>query len=197
VSGPITGNTMRNKSTALLFIFAAAATLATKPLAASPVTYTYTGNDFQVATNPYTTTDFVSGFFTLASPLGDSLALASITPASYSFTDQFQTFSSVSPPPDVTFEVSTDASGNINGWFIDLQSGANIVSTQTTPNQEDFAEDGFVGEGDNFFAEGTWVMSGGGTSTVPEPGNVAWIGLGLVSIGVVRRKMQRRNQPVE
>jgi hypothetical protein len=34
------------------------------------------------------------------------------------------------------------------------------------------------------------------TSTVPEPGNVALIGLGLVGIGLVRRKLQQGNQPV-
>jgi hypothetical protein len=162
-------------------------------LSASPVTYTYTGNDFQTATSPYTTSDFVSGFFTLASALGDNLVDDSVTPASYSFSDGVQTITSASPPTDVTFEVSTDASGNISGWFINLESPSPFfqISTETTPNQEDFGVSS-GGEGLNFFAEGTWVMTGGGTSPVPEPGNVAVIGLGLVGIGWVRRKVQQR-----
>ena len=61
-------------------------------------TYTYTGNDFQSATSPYATSEFVSG------PLGDNLVLASETPAPFSFPDGVQRFSRVSPPPNASFE---------------------------------------------------------------------------------------------
>ena len=67
-------------------------------------TYTYTGNDFQSATSPYATNEFVSGFFTLTSPLGDDLVLASETPASFSCIAGVQTFSSVGLPPKATFK---------------------------------------------------------------------------------------------
>jgi hypothetical protein len=180
---------MFNKST-ILFCFAAS-TLAL-PMMASPVTYTYTGNDFQTASGLYSTSDFVSGFFTLASALGDNVVDDSITPASYSFSDGVQTISSASPPTDVTFDISTDASGNINGWFINLEflSPFDEISTQTTPNQEDFGIFG-GGEGLEFGDEGTWVMSGGGTSQVPEPGYLGLLGVGLVTIGLLRRKSGR------
>lgn len=159
------------------------------PLAADTITYTYTGNDFEVASGPYTTSDFVSGFFTLTTALGDNLVDDSITPASYSFSDGVQTFSSSSPPSDVTFDVSTNSSGAINGWFIDVGSGANFVSTATTPNQEDQGEDGFAGAANNFFAEGTWVQTeSGGGSAVPEPSNVGLVGLGLLAMAVVVRR---------
>jgi hypothetical protein len=148
--------------------------------ARADTTYTYTGNEFQSATAPYTLTDFVSGFFTLASPLGDNLAAAAETPTSYSFTDGVQTFSSVSPPPNVTFKISTDLSGNIDGWLISLQSGVNIVSTATSPNQEDLGTSS-GGVADNFFDAGTWKASGGGTSTVPEPRTVSWMLLCLLA----------------
>lgn len=168
--------------------------LAAGILSASEVTYTYTGNPFEVATGLYTTSDFVSGYFTLSSALGDSQTLEAITPDSYSFSDGVQTISSASPPPDVTFEVSTDLNGNISGWFINLETPSgpySQISTETTPNQEDL---GALGndEGYNFFDKGAWLESGGGTSPVPEPGNVALIGLGLVGIGLVRRKLQAR-----
>lgn len=151
---------MFNKST-ILFCFAAC--ILALPMMASSVTYTYTGNDFQSASAPYTTSDFVSGYFTLPTALGDNLTDDSITPASYSFSDGVQTISSSSPPTDVTFDVSTDASGNINGWFINLEflSPFDEISTQTTPNQEDFGINS-GGEGLEFDDEGTWVMSGGG-----------------------------------
>lgn len=40
---------------------------------------------------------------------------------------------------------------------------------------------------------GSWVPSAGGSSAVPEFGNVALIGLGLVAIGLVRRKTFHAN----
>ena len=165
--------------------------LAAGVLTASEVTYTYTGNDFdpnQVVA-PYTSADFVSGFFTVASPLGASLTYGPFTPDSYSFTDQHQTFDSATPPPNVTFDVGTDASGNINKWEIVLQNGLNQVSTFSFAS--DSGEMGASG-GNILFDPGTWVESTAGTSPVPEPGNVALIGLGLVGIGLVRRKLQQR-----
>jgi hypothetical protein len=170
------------------------------PLMASS-TYTYTGLDFQSASGPYTTNDFVSGSFTLASALGDNLVDDSITPASYSFSDGVQTITSASPPSDVTFDVSTDGSGNIDGWFINLESPSPYfqISTQTTPNHEDLGATS-AGEGLIFYfpgdPAGTWMMTTSGPSAVPEPSNLGLIGLGLVAIGFVRRKMQQRNQPV-
>jgi hypothetical protein len=150
-------------------------------------TYTYTGTAFQSATAPYTTSEFVSGFFTIPSALGDNLANEGITPTSYSFTDGVQTFSNASPPPDVTFDISTDGSGTIDGWLINLESGFNQVATST---QEDFGTSS-GGEGLVFLDEGTWQASGGGASPVPEPGNLGLIGLGLAAIVAARRKLQR------
>jgi PEP-CTERM motif len=184
------------KLTSNLLLGGLAACLLTLPVMADEI-YTYTGQDFQVATGVYSTSDFVSGSFTLASPLGDNEVDDSLTPLSYSFSDGVQTITSASPPSDVTFDVSTDASGNIEGWFINLESPSPYfqISTQTTPNQEDLGVNG-GSEGYNFLDEGSWTMTSSGPSAVPEPGNVALIGLGLVAIGLVRRKVQQRNQPV-
>jgi hypothetical protein len=71
---------MRNKSTILFCL--AACILALLPVA-SPATYTYTGNDFQSASFPYSTSDFVSGFFRLASAQDPNLVDDIISPASY------------------------------------------------------------------------------------------------------------------
>jgi hypothetical protein len=159
-------------------------------------TYTYTGLDFQTATGPYTLSDFVSGFFTLAAPLGDNVNLASVTPTSYSFSDGVQAFASLSPPPDVTFKISTDASGNIVGWFINLEnpSGFNQISTETSPNREDLgASSG--GEGLNFFDQGTWQASSSGTSPTPEPRTISWMLVGLLaSGGWIKTRVSHRSE---
>jgi hypothetical protein len=180
----------------------AAFILALPSMASSVYTYTYTGNDFESSpSGPYTDSDSVTGSFTLSSALGDNLVDAPFTPSSYSFTDGVQTFSSTSSPAtEETFEVSTNASGAIVAWSVSLGTGppdSDSVSTFTTEDVG-MLDEGFGGEGFNLGDAGTWaetVSSGGGTSPVPEPGNVALIGLGLIGIGLVRRKFQQRNQP--
>ncbi len=166
-----------------------AALMLTAPLMAD-VTYTYTGNDFGFAIAPYTTSDFVSGFFTVSSALGDSRPESAVTTTSYSFTDGVQTFSSTSPPAEVTIEVGTGLTGSITSWDIDLSTGPpadNFVSTDSVST--DSGENG-VSFADNNGDPGGWKQSGGG-STVPEPGYVGFLGLGLAAIVLVQRKYQR------
>jgi hypothetical protein len=183
------------------------------PLAASTITYTYTGNDFTFAQPPtYSKSDSVSGYFTLASPLGDSLVDYSFTPTIYSFTDGVQTFTNASPPSTVTFAVDTDLSGNISEWYVFLQNpDPGSTTSQTYTVETGYGSDvtaltrdfGNVpvgqaeGQGGNSFDQGSWkASSSGGGSTVPEPSNVALVGLGLLGIGLVRRKMQQRSRAV-
>lgn len=165
-----------------------AALILTVPLMAD-VTYTYTGNPFQSFGGLYDSTDFVSGSFTVSSALADSLPEGTITPNSYSFTDGVQTFNSTAPPPEVTIEVGTDLTGAINSWDISFTSASgNILSTDSASS--DFGEAG-ASLGENVGDPGGWVQSGSGTSPVPEPGNLAFIGLGVAAIVASRRKFQQ------
>ena len=194
---------MFNKSTFFSLLAAVVLASSTVPLAAD-VTYTYTGNDFTIATSPYTHSDSVSGFFTLAAALNDNFSGA-ITPTSYSFTDGVQTFTNASPPATVTFEVDTGASGNITEWFVFLQNtnASLLTNTVSTGSGADFVaiDRDFgnvpVGQGEGQGAvlsdAGTWEMSGPGSgSTVPEPRNVAWLlafgFAGVVTVQKIRRQ---------
>jgi len=155
-------------------------------------TYTYTGNEFGGSpSSPYLASDFVSGFFTVASAIGNSQAFGTVPVTSYSFSDGVQTFSSASnPASETTFEVATDGSGNPIQWTVTLTSGGlNIVSTTQS---EDLGESG-LDVADNFLDPGTWLKSssGGGGSTVPEPGYPVVIALGLAAIVTAHRKLQR------
>src|ERR1700761_6939770 len=91
------------------------------------VIYTYTGNDFTSSgtigtpesATAYTTSDSVTGEFTLATPLGDNLTNYSFTPLSYSFNDGVDTLSSSNSYVYYTsFYVSTNGSGDITAWSI-------------------------------------------------------------------------------
>jgi len=180
------------KSTSNILLGGLAACILTLPLMASSVTYTYTGNDFGAVFGSYSTSDFITGYFTVASPLPDSETFPdAITPLTYSFTDGLQTFSSSAPPSGVTFEFGTDATGAITSWDVNLSQGENTISTVSSSSDvgEMLGSSSF---GENIGDPGTWVQSGGGTgggSTVPEPGNLGLLVIGLVAIGLVRRKM--------
>lgn len=176
------------------FLGVLAACTMTLTLAAS-TTYTYTGNAFQaVFGGSYTTSDFVSGFFTVASPLADNLVFSNqnVTPISYSFTDGVQTFDSTSPPTNVTFDIGTDASGTITQWDINLGTGPPLDdSVSTNSSSGDAGQMLSAGAfGDNLGNPGTFVMSGGSGSPTPEPANLGLFGLGLVAIGIIRRKVR-------
>jgi hypothetical protein len=100
-------------------------------------TYTYTGNPFTFAVSPYTTNDFISGSFDLATPLDNNLPLTDITPLSFSFSDGVQTYLSTDPRLVGSFpSIQTDASGTPSFWFFNatLLLGSGALLTLTTAN---------------------------------------------------------------
>ncbi|MFZ1007580.1 MAG: hypothetical protein WAN65_12125, partial [Candidatus Sulfotelmatobacter sp.] len=94
---------------------------------ATTTAYTYSGNDFTEAGSPYTTSDRVTGYFTIAT-LGDNLPFATITPTFFSFSDGVNTFDT-SDGIAQTFEVATNSMGQINQWIIVIESSSDPLAT--------------------------------------------------------------------
>ena len=97
---------------------------------ARATTYTYTGNPFQAAaivdnTPPagtYTTSESVSVSFTIPTPLAGNFS-GLISPTSFSFFDGRNTITNSNPTIDFTlFNVTTDASGAIVNWDVDVET---------------------------------------------------------------------------
>jgi hypothetical protein len=190
-----------------------AASIVALPLMASPVTYTYTGNDFTTATGPdLTTSDSVTGSFTVASPLGDNLNGANIAGSalSYSFSDGPDTITNTTPNIGLCFcsptiDIWTDASGNINNWDVSLTVGELGSENITT---EDFDAGIFRGiviedsgttdntgsdTASNTGDQGSWGP-GVVASSTPEPGSLTLFGAGLAALAAAVRRRRSRTR---
>jgi hypothetical protein len=123
------------------------------PFAASAATYVYSGPNYQFVQAPYTTSMSMSGSFTTANPLPANLSPTNIGPngsnlvTSWSFNDGVNTFTqatSVPLPQAGTFNIGTDGSGNINAFFIQLESPLPPHSVNQTINAITISNQGQV-----------------------------------------------------
>ena len=95
---------------------------------ARATTYTYTGNNFQASeitdnTPPagtYTTSESVSGSFTVPTPLAGNFS-GFISPTSFSFFDGRNTITNSNANLTSSFNVTTNASGAIVQWAVFVQ----------------------------------------------------------------------------
>jgi uncharacterized protein (TIGR03437 family) len=97
-------------------------------LSAQTPTYTYTGNDFTNAVAPYTTTEFVTGYFTTSAPLAANLNAADISSEVqfFSFSVGQSTWNSMNAAPSGQ-RVSTDGQGHITAWLFGLYGSSGPV----------------------------------------------------------------------
>lgn len=176
----------------------AAALAATLLFAAPPAPaitiYTYTGNpftDFSPGTNPYTTSDYVHGWFTTAAPLAANLSAYDITGVvlSWEFNDFADDHLPITSGPPASFyltdtNVSTDGSGNITTWKIGVTDGyqTHYIST--------FATNGFASDLDNGALNAqagplAWNINSPGIWTItPEPSALLLLGSGILGLAI-------------
>jgi hypothetical protein len=181
--------------------------IALVPTAYADTTYVYTGNPFASFFGADSCSMGVgecslSGSFTVAAPLGDNLALGSITPLSFSFTDGVNKITSADTLTLDILDVETNSSGQIDGWYFHFN--VNVLGDSTLELTSDtnppLATEGdltgvesnvspypFSAIADNFNDLGSWSVAAV-TSPVPEPISLTLLGIGLVGVVGLRRK---------
>lgn len=195
------------------------------PFGANAIILDYTGNSFTLVqtsgptapSDPYTTSDSVSGWIELAAVLDPNLSGNAVSPLSFSFSDGVNTFTESSPLTGSSFQFWTDAGGQLSGWDLNMSIFAftagggtsnviavrNFVSLIFGPIVQDNGADILCGPastslgcsfgGDPFYTQdgrvtddpGVWAYR---VTSVPEPGTLLLMGLGLAGIGFSRKR---------
>jgi hypothetical protein len=184
-------------------LLVAAALIASVSVARADITYSYTGNPFTnfSASGGGANADAfvgqsVSGYFTVASPLGEDFN-GVVIPTQFSF--------SVGPNfPLVTklvaslytFDIQTSDIGTITGWQISVSEGCQIgpgcfgIFTSNANDSAFISGPTTIIGASNSGVPGTW--SGGAVAAVPEPSTWAMMILSFAGVGLLayRRKSQ-------
>jgi hypothetical protein len=172
----------------LMFTAVAAFSLAHPASVQAGTTYQYTGNPFTFVSGPYTTSDFVTAMVTLARPLPPN-SFGSYAPIDFRITDGVQTMVFIAPnnPPVQFFFFSTNATGAIIRWHVEVANAGGMIETNNSATGlHDFA---FTpeGVGVNFRRPGIWTRLP--LPPVPDAGStLSLMTLTLMALGLVARR---------
>jgi hypothetical protein len=182
---------------------------------ADPVTYTYTGNNFNSFSGNYaavglSTSNYISVGLTFSNPLPANLSfpanpgfVAPLNPTSFWMSDQLTTITSSTP--GVIFNnpgmglglaLATDSNGNITQWQVIGYNapGGNVSQFYDTAfvngSFQDSIGDYTTGfsSASNMTDPGTWTTSNQ-PSPVPEPATLSLFGIGALAMG---RQLKKR-----
>jgi hypothetical protein len=187
----------RSRVARAVLLAGALLTLGVAQSARADTMYTYTGQAFSYRGGPGTQ---VTGSFTVSSPLGSSTT-QTLTPASlggtitsYDFTDGSTVWDlgnyvgvsgGLNPFDNSQFSITTDASGKITSWFLNIYSPVGLITTCNTCNSGGAYDDTSVFynyDGYNFNSPGTWSDP---PAAMPEPTSGLLLTTGLLGLGIM------------
>jgi len=160
---------------------------------AVPTTYQYIGNHFTHVSGLYTTSDFLTATITLAGPLGANENFTQVTPIVFKLSDGVQTITQAESPLGFSsFVFSTDASGFITDWHVDVSSIFSFAGIDTINNPPgDISDAGLLPDGSNGFnrlSPGEWTV----LPPVADTGStLSLMTLTFMALGLVARRFQR------
>ena len=169
----------------------------TPPAQANTTTYFYKGSDFNIfgGNDSCPPECHLSGWFTV-STLAGGLTNASITPASFQFTDGFATLTTTNTSVlfgTSSFLITTNASGQITAWDVYL-TGPTVAHMESyngpgTPYDETWDAPLYANYAEVEYTSGsrTWR-----TSISPEPSALLLFSVGFISLGMVSIFRTRR-----